>query len=416
MIVHPHLRHDINAASRVEEPPLESAEVYVLYPTYYASLHEKQVGQDVNNSIKMATQSDTSQRNKGRQASNMGQEKRNPRFAQFPKAPVKPSSRNHRQGTTCESILPPQEEEEPPAQNGGEAIYHERKPGMVRFVRNSHIYPKPTMKPSTRERRTPAVPLPNSVPPAEDKARQRRRRVSQQIHTAQRPRATKKAFKPQLSITLPSVEPGPRPSKQWNRVRSILPATRVPAARVAAVRFPISRESSPEEEQDSAPSPSVAPAAMYVCFLCRSALQGGGGLCGACKGEYAMPSGGLEDDGVGLDDEKSAICRPSRSYSSSIYSESSSVYSLDATPVDDDALAVSHVSVDDAGGSASLVFPSPTVGKACVSETGMQAMHSSQLDKRDTDGEDLYDLDWAEYYFNDEHFAQVKGGWSYSPS
>ncbi|KAL7805565.1 hypothetical protein V8C44DRAFT_368538 [Trichoderma aethiopicum] len=324
----------------------------------------------------MATRSDTLPRNKGRQTPNIGQPKQNPRFAQFPKAPLKASSRKYLQETVCERILLPQEQ--PPFQNEPETKYHERKPGMVRFVR------KPVIKAVPRERRNPAVPVSSSIPTAaDDKAKQRR--VSRQIRTAQRPRASKKALKPQLSIR--TVEPGgQRPSKQWNIVRSMLPATtKVQAVRPAAVRFPISREPSPEEHS------------AHVCYLCRApGTHGGEELCGPCRTECAMPFGGPYDEGdeEEVEEGKSGIQLSSRSYSSSIYSASSSVYSGDVTPINDDAMMVSPVS------------------------RGLQAIYTNGYDEKDagTETSDLYELDWAEYYFNDEYFADAKGGWSDSLS
>lgn len=344
----------------------------------------------------MATRSDALLRNKGRQTPNIGQPKQNPRFAQFPKAPLKASSRNYLQETVCERILLPQEQ--PPFQNEPETKYHERKPGMVRFVR------KPVIKAVPREKRNPAVPVSSSIPTADDKAKQRR--VSRQIRTAQRPRASKKALKPQLSIL--TVEPGgQRPSKQWNIVRSMLPATtKVQAVRPAAVRFPISREPSPEEHS------------AHVCYLCRApGSHGGEELCITCKMECA---GGLYDEGdeEEVKEAKSGIQLSSRSYSSSIYSASSSVYSGDITPINDDAMMVSPVSVGDIRDSMSLVSPCSTVGRVCLSETGLQAVYPSLYDERDagTGSPDLYDPDWAEYYFNNEYFADAKGGWSDSLS
>ncbi|PTB69560.1 hypothetical protein BBK36DRAFT_1110257 [Trichoderma citrinoviride] len=417
----------------------------------------------------MATQCNTSQQDKGNQTSNTAQPKRNPRFAQFPKAPVKPSSSSKEDSgepARVERILfSPHEEkqQQPPNQNGGEN--GRLKPGMVRFVRASHNYryPKANEKKTiTREGRrnaaaAAALLLPSSVVPnnnnnnnntAEDKARQRtRRRASQHIHSAQRTRGQKKAAssKPQLTIKLPAAaaeQSGGQhyyyPSKQWSRVRSILPASgsRVPVARAAAVRFPMmSREASPDEQSspsssspttttssNSSSSPSI-PTSIQVCFLCRvpsRGEEGKDGLCNACKTEYTMPPNGLhdndgnDDDDDDVDEDRGGIHDPPRSYSSSIYSDSSSVYSMDArTPVNDDALTVSTASLDGVEDSVLLVSPCPTVGKACVSETGMQAIYPGRHGKRGagTGSPDLYDLDWAEYYFNDTYFADVKGVW-----
>ncbi|KAL6878996.1 hypothetical protein J3F83DRAFT_273677 [Trichoderma novae-zelandiae] len=362
-------------------------------------------------STKMATQCDTSQRNKDKQPSSIGQAKRNPRFAQFPKVPVKPQpSKESPRETACERVLAPREEE-PPGRHGGERRWCGETPAMLRRVGQSPGEQRDAVIAGTRERRNAAVYLPSSVATAEDKARQRRRRLSQHAHAAQRTRGPRRAFTPQLSIKVPAAAAGPHPSKQWNRVRSIFPAARVPAAKAATVRFPLSRGPSPDAESPP-PSPSI-PTSTRVCFLCRRPSDSKGGLCGACTAEYAMPSSGLDDDGDDDEDEESRIrVRSPRSYSSSVYSDSSSVYSLDAAPVNDDALTVSNLLVDDADDSILHVSPCSTVGKAFVSERTIRVMYPRQHENGDSGNEyeDLYGLDWAEYYFNDEYFADAKGG------
>jgi hypothetical protein len=112
-------------------------------------------------------------------------------------------------------------------------------------------------------------------------------------------------------------------------------------------------------------------------------------------------------------DEMGGIHYPARSYSSSIHSGSSSVYSSDATPINDEAMMVSPVSVRDAEELILLVSPYSTMGMSCVAEHGIQARYDKGHGETDAGSAspDLYDLDWAEYYFNDEYFAGVKGGW-----
>lgn len=169
----------------------------------------------------------------------------------------------------------------------------------------------------------------------------------------------------------------------------------------------------PDESLPSTQSSTLSPQSpaipLFACPLCRSPSKDNqGGLCNTCKAEFAMSSSVFcEDDESSL---YSSACFLPVEHLATVarYSYSSSVYSLGRNSIENSRFSVSPVSLGDGDDPILPVSPCSSIGDACAPapDTRISACCPNQYG-RDAD---LYDLDWAEYYFDEKNFAPPKNG------
>ncbi|KAL7915108.1 hypothetical protein GGI35DRAFT_169683 [Trichoderma velutinum] len=158
-------------------------------------------------------------------------------------------------------------------------------------------------------------------------------------------------------------------------------------------------------------SPTLPP---FTCPLCRShSRHNQDGLCNSCKAEFTIScSNFCEDDESIL---HSSACFPHAKHLArkARCDYSSSVYSLNTSPITNSKLSVSPVFLDDADDPILSVLPSSIRGDASaqVSNTSGPVTYPNQNRRATVEKEqlDLYDLDWAEFYFDEDNFALNNG-------
>ncbi|UKZ46267.1 hypothetical protein TrVGV298_000468 [Trichoderma virens] len=120
------------------------------------------------------------------------------------------------------------------------------------------------------------------------------------------------------------------------------------------------------------------------------------------------------------DDESilcSSACLPSVEHLApkELYGYSSSVYSSDTSSTDNNKLATSPQLLGDADNTISPVSSSSSMEDPCIlgPDTRKLASHPSQYERTEMEEEylDLYDRDWAEYYFDESNFTPKKDPW-----
>lgn len=154
-------------------------------------------------------------------------------------------------------------------------------------------------------------------------------------------------------------------------------------------------------------SPIIPP---FTCPLCRSPSNDNqGGLCSTCKAEFAMSFSDSWESDMTTSQSSSRFklyTRKARCY------YSSSVYSLDTCFVDNSRFSVLPVSLNDVDDPILPVSPSSIIEDASAPalDTNIPAIHQNQDRGAVVEIEqlDLYDLDWAEYYFDENNFVLKK--------
>ncbi|KAL6805540.1 hypothetical protein J3E68DRAFT_17042 [Trichoderma sp. SZMC 28012] len=143
---------------------------------------------------------------------------------------------------------------------------------------------------------------------------------------------------------------------------------------------------------------------LFTCPLCRSQSRDNhDGLCNTCKAEFTMSASSsfYEDDESIL---HSSACFPQHLASKSRCSYSSSVYSQDTSSTDDRKSTVSPILLDVADDPTLSVPLCWMIGDENIPRTNRSGPASYQNQNRRASVEkeqlDLYDLDWADYYFD----------------
>lgn len=144
--------------------------------------------------------------------------------------------------------------------------------------------------------------------------------------------------------------------------------------------------------------------ALFTCPLCRSRSRDNhDGLCKTCKAEFTMSASSsfYEDDESIL---HSSACFPQYLASKSHCSYSSSVYSLDSSCTDDRKSTLSPILLDVADDPTLSVPLCWMIGDESIRGPNRSGPASYQNQNRRASVEkeqlDLYDLDWADYYFD----------------
>ncbi|KAL6700930.1 hypothetical protein J3F84DRAFT_359659 [Trichoderma pleuroticola] len=153
---------------------------------------------------------------------------------------------------------------------------------------------------------------------------------------------------------------------------------------------------------------------LFTCPLCHShSRDSQGGLCNSCKEEFTTSTSSFYEDDESI--LHSSACFPhTRHIASEARCEySSSVYSLDTSSTDDREFTASPVLLDDADDSILSVPPCSTIGDESAQIPNTSGPKSYQNQNRSATVEkeqlDLYDLDWADYYFDKDNFALNNG-------
>lgn len=143
---------------------------------------------------------------------------------------------------------------------------------------------------------------------------------------------------------------------------------------------------------------------LFTCPLCRSQSRDShDGLCNTCKAEFTMStSSSFYEDYESI--LYSSACFPQHLASKSRCSYSSSVYSLDTSFTDDRKSTVSPILLDVADDPTLSVPLCWMIGDENIPGPNKSGPASYQNQNRRASVEkeqlDLYDLDWADYYFD----------------
>lgn len=144
--------------------------------------------------------------------------------------------------------------------------------------------------------------------------------------------------------------------------------------------------------------------ALFTCPLCRSQSKDNhDGLCGSCKAEFTMSASSsfYEDDESIV---HSSASFPQHLASKSRCSYSSSVYSLDTSSTDDRKSTLSPILLDVANDPTLSVPLCWMIGDENIPGPNKSGPASYQNQNRRASVEKeqlgLYDLDWADYYFD----------------
>lgn len=152
-------------------------------------------------------------------------------------------------------------------------------------------------------------------------------------------------------------------------------------------------------------SPTLPP---FTCPLCRShSRDSQGGLCNSCKAEFTMSTSSFYEDDESILHSSAYFPHGNHLALEARCGYSSSVYSQDTNSTDDRKFIASPVLLDDADDPISPIGD----GNAKIPNTSGPAVYP-ELNRRATVEEeqfDLYDLDWADYYFDKDNFALNNG-------
>ncbi|KAL7795430.1 hypothetical protein V8C37DRAFT_42192 [Trichoderma ceciliae] len=153
----------------------------------------------------------------------------------------------------------------------------------------------------------------------------------------------------------------------------------------------------------------------FTCPLCRSSsADNDGGLCGTCKAEFAISSSGFgEEDEYDLH-LPAWFPRTEQPTASALGDStcSSSVYSSGENSLGNGGFSVSPELPAGSDDPMLAVSPCSSIDDSCtpVADMGIPASYLDQHERGgvETEETDLYELDWAEYYFNENNFRHTK--------
>ncbi|KAL7955324.1 hypothetical protein V8C34DRAFT_316584 [Trichoderma compactum] len=183
------------------------------------------------------------------------------------------------------------------------------------------------------------------------------------------------------------------PEPQYVSQQTLLPKT---------TYTPQSMTTTTKSSADASTSPMSSPI-VYTSPSTQSSSRQPRGLCNSCKAEFTMSTSSFYEDDESI--LHSSACFPHVNHlaSKARCEYSGSVYSLDTSSTDDRKLTVSPVLLDDADDAISSMPSCSIIGDASA------LRRNSRRGTVEEEQVDLYDLDWADYYFDQDNFALDNG-------